>query len=127
MSQKHIFQVIFALFFAISASAQAPTSHGTDTLMHTQDASHAPEAQAVDSDSHGTEAHAAEGHGHAEYDPAATAIHHISDANVYSILDFVRIPLPMILYAPSEGWDVFLSSNFTPATTKMATWRIKNM
>lgn len=114
MSQKHIFQVIFALFFAISASAQAPTSHGTDTLMHTQDAAHAPEAHAVDSDNHGTEAHAAEEHGHAEYDPAATAIHHISDANVYSILDFVRIPLPMILYAPSDGWDVFLSNKFHP-------------
>jgi F-type H+-transporting ATPase subunit a len=46
------------------------------------------------------------------YDPAATAIHHISDANVYSILDLIRIPLPMILYAPDKGWDIFSSGKF---------------
>lgn len=50
-----------------------------------------------------------------EFDPASTAIHHISDANVFTILDFVSIPLPMILYAKDKGWDVFLSSKFHPA------------
>lgn len=49
---------------------------------------------------------------HEEFDPGATAIHHISDANVYSILDVVRIPLPMFLYAPDKGWDIFSSSKF---------------
>ncbi|MFZ1751926.1 MAG: F0F1 ATP synthase subunit A [Saprospiraceae bacterium] len=55
------------------------------------------------------------GHGeHAKFDPAATAIHHISDANVYTIMDGIgiRIPLPTILYAPSKGWDFFSSSKF---------------
>ncbi|MBK9255955.1 MAG: F0F1 ATP synthase subunit A [Saprospiraceae bacterium] len=50
--------------------------------------------------------------GHAEFDPAATAIHHISDANVYTILGAVTIPLPMMLYAPDKGWDFFSSSKF---------------
>lgn len=49
-----------------------------------------------------------------EYDPKATAMHHISDANVYTILDAIRIPLPCILYAKDKGWDVFMSSKFEP-------------
>lgn len=63
---------------------------------------------------HGTEAHASHGghDEHAEFDPGATAIHHISDANVYTILDAVSIPLPMILYAPDKGWDLFSSGKF---------------
>lgn len=48
----------------------------------------------------------------AEFDPAATAIHHISDGNVYTILDAVTLPLPTILYAPDKGWDIFFSSKF---------------
>ena len=47
-----------------------------------------------------------------KFDPAATAIHHISDANVYTILDFVTIPLPMFLYTPGKGWDIFSSGQF---------------
>lgn len=49
---------------------------------------------------------------HAEFDPGATAIHHISDANVYSILDAVRIPLPMILYSKDKGLEMFSSGKF---------------
>lgn len=51
-------------------------------------------------------------HAHAEYDPAGTAIHHISDANVYTILEAVTIPLPMFLYTPNKGWDIFSSGKF---------------
>jgi F-type H+-transporting ATPase subunit a len=51
-------------------------------------------------------------HAHAPFDPGATAIHHISDANVYSILDFVRIPLPMILYSKDRGIEMFSSGKF---------------
>jgi len=61
--------------------------------------------------------HAAHGgcgsHDDGPYDPAGTAIHHISDANVFSILDAVRIPLPMILKSDA-GWDVFMSNKFHP-------------
>jgi F-type H+-transporting ATPase subunit a len=48
---------------------------------------------------------------HAEYDPKNTAYHHIGNQNVYSI-GSLNIPLPCILYAPGEGWNVFMSSNF---------------
>ncbi len=57
-------------------------------------------------------------HGHSKvtkFDPAATAIHHISDANVYTLSDGVipfRIPLPTILYSPTKGWDLFFSNKF---------------
>jgi F-type H+-transporting ATPase subunit a len=52
------------------------------------------------------------GHHHSEYDPTGTAIHHISDGNIYSILEAIRIPLPTFLYAPESGWDFFMSSKF---------------
>ncbi len=49
-------------------------------------------------------------HGDHKYDPAATAIHHISDANIWSIMEY-PIPLPMILKSDA-GLDVFMSSKF---------------
>lgn len=59
-----------------------------------------------------------ENHEHHEqsYDPAGTAIHHISDGNVYTILDGigVTLPLPVIIYAPDKGWDIFSSGKFHP-------------
>ncbi len=58
----------------------------------------------------------ADTHGNApKFDPAATAIHHISDANIYTLSDGVipfRIPLPTILYSPGKGWDFFSSGKF---------------
>jgi len=47
-----------------------------------------------------------------EYDPTATAIHHISDANVYTILDMVRIPLPAIIYNKERGLEFFSTGKF---------------
>ncbi len=56
--------------------------------------------------------HANAKHGGEDFDPGATAFHHIADANVYSIGP-LQIPLPAILYAKDEGrWDVFMSSKF---------------
>jgi len=49
-----------------------------------------------------------------EYDPTATAIHHISDANVYTIMDMVRIPLPAILYSKDRGVEFFSTGKFHP-------------
>jgi len=50
---------------------------------------------------------------HEGYDPSATAIHHISDANVFTIMDMVRIPLPMIIYNKDRGMEFFMSSKFS--------------
>ena len=41
-----------------------------------------------------------------EFDPAATAFHHIADPNVFSIGPF-NFALPCILYAKEEGLDIF--------------------
>ncbi len=49
---------------------------------------------------------------HHGYDPAATAIHHISDANVFTIMDMVRIPLPAIIYNRERGIEVFSTGKF---------------
>lgn len=45
-----------------------------------------------------------------DYDAAATALHHISDANVYSIGP-LHLPLPCILYTDGK-WTTFMSSKF---------------
>jgi F-type H+-transporting ATPase subunit a len=45
------------------------------------------------------------------FDAGSTALHHIADANVYSIGPF-NIPLPCILYVPGEGFSFFFSSKF---------------
>lgn len=51
-------------------------------------------------------------HANHGYDPTGTAIHHISDGNVFTILDAVHIPLPTILKHKTRGWDVFMSNKF---------------
>jgi F-type H+-transporting ATPase subunit a len=45
------------------------------------------------------------------FDAGSTALHHIADANVYSIGPF-NIPLPCIIYVPEEGFHFFSSSKF---------------
>ena len=88
---SRLLTALFIICFSVSSSiAQAEHDHSHDH-------------------SHGDHAH---GDAHAPYDPAGTAIHHISDGNVYTILEAVHVPLPMILYAPDKGWDFFLSNKF---------------
>lgn len=51
-----------------------------------------------------------------EFNAGDNAIHHISDANVYSIGPF-NIPLPVILYVPNEGGlKMFSSTQFDHAS-----------
>jgi F-type H+-transporting ATPase subunit a len=47
-----------------------------------------------------------------KYDPVATVMHHIADANEFHVWKGVHIPLPVILYAPEHGWTTGLSSMF---------------
>lgn len=51
---------------------------------------------------------------HEGYDPAGTAIHHISDANVYTIMDAIRIPLPAFIYNKDRGFEVFSTGKLHP-------------
>jgi F-type H+-transporting ATPase subunit a len=46
-----------------------------------------------------------------EFDAGSTALHHIADANVYSIGPF-NFPLPCMIYVPGEGFQFFSSSQF---------------
>jgi len=90
---------------AAMAADSTAADHG-----EAQEAAHAGEA------SHGGHdaGHACHFHGdveETEYNATATAFHHISDANVYSIGPF-QFPLPCVLYAPGQGWDFFSSSRF---------------
>lgn len=89
-----------------------------------------------DGHNHGTEQHAGHDHGHDhgdhshghhgetvcghslhhEFNAGDNAIHHISDANVYSIGPF-SIPLPVIVYVPGEGGlKMFSSTKFDHAS-----------
>jgi F-type H+-transporting ATPase subunit a len=45
------------------------------------------------------------------YNPGATAFHHISDQNIYSIGPW-HFNLPCFLYAPETGWSFFSSGKF---------------
>lgn len=48
-----------------------------------------------------------------DFDPGGTAMHHINDANVYSIGP-ISIPLPCIVYVKGEGLKIFSSGKFEP-------------
>lgn len=108
--------IIILLAFAISLPAKdTPEGHAEpqQTENH-DDHQHGEEA-------HGDQDHGSHGHEmgcgleshHGDFDPGETAMHHIADANVYSIGPW-QIPLPCILYAPGEGLQTFMSSKFKP-------------
>jgi F-type H+-transporting ATPase subunit a len=112
---KFQYKYIFLVIALIIGRVFNVSAIDTDTVATTQAVSTNHDHSSADHnhDAHGAEAHASTGHGeHTEFDPAATAIHHISDANVYTILDAVTIPLPMMLYSPDKGWDIFSSGKF---------------
>lgn len=103
---KRVFLLIIIAFAHVTASI---AQHSPDTAyMQSQPATHQSKHDHIDHHSTGCD------HTEHEYQPANVAIHHISDANVYSILDAVHIPLPMFLYSKESGWDVFSSSKFHP-------------
>ena len=92
---KAIFTILFSAIFALSGALAQHDDHDHD---HT------------------------DGHGHAEgcgithheateYDPGATAFHHISDQNIFTIGPWF-FNLPCILYAPGQGLSLFSSSKF---------------
>ena len=91
-----------------TTTEQSDENHEVETTVTTTHEESIMPANAA----HG-ETHAAGGHDeHAEFDPAATATHHIGDANVYTILEAISIPLPTILYSKDAGLEMFMSSKF---------------
>ena len=114
----HFFAFLFCFLSILNLSAQGHDHSGHDHDGHDHSHSH---DDGHDHSSHADHATHEGGHGdpcapHEDhgYDPKATAMHHISDANVYTIFDAIRIPLPCILYSKDKGWDFFMSSVFAP-------------
>lgn len=48
----------------------------------------------------------------AQEDYSETVMHHISNANEFHVVGDIHIPLPCILYAPDNGFKVFMSNKF---------------
>ncbi|MCB0660369.1 MAG: F0F1 ATP synthase subunit A [Saprospiraceae bacterium] len=97
---QRIFLTLIYLFFAILPTfSQHEEGHST----HANATVHENEEQMHSSD------HKAE----QKFDPAGTAVHHISDANVYTILE-KTFPLPTILYSKDKGVEMFSSAKFHP-------------
>ena len=108
--------IIILLAFAISLPAKdTPEGHAEPQQTENHDDHQEGEEAHGDQDhsDHGHEMGCGlEGH-HGDFDPGETAMHHIADANVYSIGPW-QIPLPCILYAPEGGFEFFMSSRFKP-------------
>lgn len=118
--------LITVVFFALIASvgvAHAQHDHSHD---HGHDHSYSHDHSGHDHSGHdhASHAHAAESHDNHDdhgcvmhhqgpFDVAETAMHHIADANVYSIGP-LQIPLPVILYAPDHGLKTMMASAFKP-------------
>lgn len=115
------FAALAVILGPVNASAQeqhqtghGQEAHGSDTSAVDHAATGQPAHADATHDAH-AEGHACHFHGDVEetaFDATATAFHHISDANVYSIGP-LQIPLPCILYAPGQGLEVFSSSKFS--------------
>jgi F-type H+-transporting ATPase subunit a len=105
---------VLLLFFVLYNPAMGQHDHsGHDHSGHDHSGhSHEQHDHSHDGHDHSGHDHGACGHGHhGDFDPGATAFHHIGDANVYSVGPFM-IPLPCILYSKDEGLSVFMSSKF---------------
>lgn len=111
--------LVFCLTFSLSAqhdhSGHNHSGHdhsGHDHSGHDHSGhNHAGHDHGTAKAGHGDHDHGGCGH-HAEFNVAETAMHHISDANVYSIGP-LQIPLPVMLKS-DDGWKVGMSSMFHP-------------
>lgn len=103
--------LLFALVLALFGGPLFAQDHGHDHGDHSHGTEHSTEAEAHHGE-HGEHGgcgdHAEDG----EYDPVATVMHHIADANEFHVWKDVHIPLPLFLYAPEHGWTTGTSSMF---------------
>ena len=68
-----------------------------------------------------------------KFDPGSAILHHIADAHSFHFFDIKKsdgstfsasIPLPVILYSPQKGLDVFMSSKFHHGETEYKGYRL---
>lgn len=70
-----------------------------------------PAAEVHHAEEH-TANHEANAHGEEKLDFGAFIKHHIADDYVFHIIGDITFPLPVIIYEPGKGFDVFMSSAF---------------
>jgi len=100
---------LLALGFSFCIAQHDSPADRMEEEGHDEDAKELTTEDHAGHDEHNTELE----HGESEeYDPVATVMHHISDANEFHVWKGVHIPLPVMLYAPEHGWTFGLSSMF---------------
>lgn len=111
---------------------------GSGVLCYAQDdhgnvAQEEPEAvQSVENAEPGTHeaSHAEEGEESEEFSPGDFIFDHIADAHEWHITEFkgkpISIPLPVILYSKTQGWQVFMSSKFKHGHANYKGFRLEN-
>ena len=100
-----ILPIVFILALSLVASPVFAQNHDHN---HDHDHDHA----AAQTENTHAEDCGADHEEHSDYDPVATVMHHIADANEFHIWKGVHIPLPLFLYSPETGWKTGLSSMF---------------
>lgn len=105
-----IFPVLFALVLALLSAPVLAQHDGHNHDHHDGHHHDHPHTEAQQSDTHGAGCGSHEEEG--EYNPVATVMNHIADANEFHVWKHVHIPLPVFLYAPEHGWTTGLSSMF---------------
>jgi F-type H+-transporting ATPase subunit a len=96
--------------FCILTLALALTGFASPVFAQHDDHGHDDHAQHEPAEGH-EEHNQNEEHGEG-YDPVATVMHHIADANEFHVWKGVHIPLPVFLYAPDHGWTTGTSAMF---------------
>ncbi len=119
-----VLSLVFSCFALVAFAQHDHSGHDHSDHAGHNHADHAGHDHAAHADGGHDDHHGHGGHGekacghytHHEFNAGDNAIHHISDANVYSIGPF-NIPLPVILYVPNEGgFKMFSSTQFDHAS-----------
>ncbi len=100
--------LVFALQFNVAGQ-----DHGSHDGHNHGDKGAATSHNAEKHEAGHSEAGNSEAGHHEKFDPTNTAIHHISDANVLTILE-KTFPLPTFLYSKADGWKIMSSGAFEP-------------
>ncbi len=103
----YILALALGLVFANTTAWAQDDSHSGDSHESTEHADDQGKLVGEEHDEHNE--HGEEDGG---YDPVATVMHHIADANEFHIWKGVHMPLPCFLYAPGHGWTITMSSAF---------------
>ncbi|EDM37360.1 ATP synthase, subunit A (H(+)-transporting two-sector ATPase) [Pedobacter sp. BAL39] len=113
MDCSHVFEfkvnrliVVFALFLAFF-SLRSDAYGQTDSLVVSADTA----VSATEVHAEGAEGHAA-AHGEEKFEPTKVIMEHIADSHMWHLWGHTSLPLPVIVYTPNGGLEVFSSGHF---------------